>query len=543
MKERALLHSMMEAAPDAMLIIDQDGLIIAANTQTLALLGYDPHEMIGQPVEMLMPGRFQDLHVQHRETYASAPAHRMMGSGMDLFASHKDGTEIQIEVSLRAIPLAHETLFVAAIRDITERKRMEEAERQQRALAHALSDTAATINATLNVNEVMERVLHFIEAVVPHDAADIFLIESDTARVERSKGYEKFTGMGSIEGLEMLLSQPSNLQTMYQTGLPLIIPDVRDYPSWVYTPDTAWGRSHIGAPIKIDGEVIGFITLLSKTPRFYQDNQAEWLQAFADQVAVALKNARLFEALRTRTAELEASNRELDSFSHSVAHDLKSPLTIVVGYLEMLCDYEKERLSPEGQDMLRQASQSSYHMKQIIESLLMLAQLRSGTTTPALPVTMRPVIDSAIRRARLEIEQRSVTINVGANLPPVTGYGPWLEEVVANLISNAVKYIGSDNAAPRINILAEERNGQVQYTVEDNGMGIAPEHQTRLFDMFVRVHPAQGEGLGLGLSIVQRIIHRLGGSLGVESEPGKGSRFWFALPAVVQPVAESSEAA
>src|SRR6185436_17265386 len=110
---------MLEAAPDAMLIIDQAGDIVAANSQTQTLLGYTNDEMIGQPVEMLMPIRYQDIHAQHRAGYAAAPAHRMMGSGLDLLASHKDGTEIQIEVSLRPLPLAHETLFVAAIRDIT----------------------------------------------------------------------------------------------------------------------------------------------------------------------------------------------------------------------------------------------------------------------------------------------------------------------------------------------------------------------------------------------------------------------------------------
>jgi signal transduction histidine kinase len=212
----------------------------------------------------------------------------------------------------------------------------------------------------------------------------------------------------------------------------------------------------------------------------------------------------------------------------------------VVGYLEMLCDFERDRLTPQGQDMLRQASNSSYHMKQIIESLLLLAQLRGGTP-PTMPVSMRPIVDSAIRRARPDIEERDVTVNVATNLPPLTGYGPWIEEVVANLISNAVKYIGTDNPSPCINILAEEHDGWVRYTVEDNGMGIAPEHRERLFDMFVRFHTAQAEGLGLGLSIVQRIIHKLNGRLGVDSEPGQGSRFWFALPSVMQPVAGSIE--
>jgi PAS domain S-box-containing protein len=660
-KERNLLRTMLEAAPDAMLIIDEAGSIIAANSQTQALLGFTAEEMIGQPVEILMPQRYRDAHSIHLNAYASAPAHRFMGGGgMALYASRKDGSEIEIEVSLRPMALASESLFVAAIRDITsrrdieaqlnslsraveqsgsivvmtdcdghieyvnprftdvtgytfdevrgsrmpifrqgqivpslaaeawqiirggvewrgqfhnyrkngemywvsatispvvdsagtvthivaieeditERKHIEEVERQQRALAHALSDTAATLNASVEVSEVMERILLHLEALIPYDAADIFLIDADNARLERTRGYEKFTGMNSIEGLEMLLTQPSNLQEMYQTGMPIVIPDVLQYPTWIVTADTGWGRSHVGAPIKIDGEVIGFLALLSRTPGFYSATHAEWLQTFADQVAIALRNARLFEELRARSADLEASNRELDAYSYSVAHDLKSPLTIVVGYLEMLCDFEQQNLSPDGQAMLRNASTSAYHMKQIIESLLLLAQLRSGTQSLA-PVAMRPIVDAAIHRARPEIESRHVTVQISGSLPLVMGYGPWLEEVVANLISNAVKYIGPHNPAPCIIITAEERDGWVQYTIEDNGMGIAPEHHARLFDMFARFHTEQSEGLGLGLSIVQRIIRKLNGKLGVESVPGQGSRFWFALPAAVEQTAGS----
>jgi signal transduction histidine kinase len=111
------------------------------------------------------------------------------------------------------------------------------------------------------------------------------------------------------------------------------------------------------------------------------------------------------------------------------------------------------------------------------------------------------------------------------------GYGPWIEEVFANLISNAVKYIGKDNEAPCITIRGMRDGDMVRYEVEDNGLGIKPEDQARLFDMFSRFHKGEEAGFGLGMSIIQRIVTKLKGTMGVQSEPGVGSTFWFALPA------------
>jgi signal transduction histidine kinase len=111
------------------------------------------------------------------------------------------------------------------------------------------------------------------------------------------------------------------------------------------------------------------------------------------------------------------------------------------------------------------------------------------------------------------------------------GYGPWIEEVFANLISNAIKYIGKDNPEPRIIVRGSRVGSIVRYEVKDNGLGISEKDQERLFEMFSRFHTGEASGLGLGMSIVQRIVDRLNGQLGVESALGKGSSFWFALAA------------
>src|SRR5574341_147433 len=143
---------------------------------------------------------------------------------------------------------------------------------------------------------------------------------------------------------------------------------------------------------------------------------------------------------------------------------------------------------------------------------------------------MRPVVQEALSRLEPAIEQRGVEVRLEGEFPAVLGNPHWLEEVVANLMDNAVKYIGEDNPVPRIIVRGMAMDGTVRYEVCDNGIGIQAEDQAQLFEMFTRFHDREAKGSGLGLSIVRRIITKLGGEVGVEAEPGQGSTFWFTLP-------------
>jgi signal transduction histidine kinase len=142
------------------------------------------------------------------------------------------------------------------------------------------------------------------------------------------------------------------------------------------------------------------------------------------------------------------------------------------------------------------------------------------------------VVQVAINRLSHHIDARCVQIDVQPNLPDVQGYAPWLEDVFANLLDNAVKYAGADNLCPTIQIGGQRQpDGMVRLTVADNGIGIPPDKQDQVFDMFTRFSRGTAQGSGLGLSIVGRIVTRLGGETGVESREGRGSTFWFTLPA------------
>jgi len=190
--------------------------------------------------------------------------------------------------------------------DTTERHRAEAAIREQTALSEALRDAAAVLTSTLNRDEVLERVLGEIGRVVPHDAADIMLIEGGQAQVVRMRGFRESVLADLAGSRRLRVSGASHLRYQVQTGLPLVIPDVRTYPGWPQSPETEWVRSYAGAPIRVKGEVIGFIDVVSANLNGFTQMHADRLQVFASQTAVALENARLFDESRRRADELTA---------------------------------------------------------------------------------------------------------------------------------------------------------------------------------------------------------------------------------------------
>ncbi len=228
---------------------------------------------------------------------------------------------------------------------------------------------------------------------------------------------------------------------------------------------------------------------------------------------------------------LRQRNQELDSFSYTVAHDLKTPLSVINGYVGIVRADLAGSIGERAKKALGQIEATVYMMSSIIHSLLLFAHLRD-TSEVTTKVDMAPVVKHSLERLASKIEERGVRIEVAPELPPVLGYGPWIEEVIANLVENAIKYIGADNHDPQITIVVRRSGDTLAYGVRDNGIGITPENKATLFDMFTRFDADQSDGFGLGLAIVARIVHKLRGEVEVESEVGRGSTFWVKLPAV-----------
>ncbi|MBN1430821.1 MAG: PAS domain S-box protein [Anaerolineae bacterium] len=521
-KNEERFRRIVEESSDSVFTVGLDGQFLYINPAAVRLTGYTMDELFSRSFTDLIAPEWRDQLWSFYQRQFENQAHETL---LEFAIIASSGEEKWVEQTATLVTEGDNVMgFQGIVRDISARKNAEIAELEQRALAEALRDTAAALNSTLKLDEVLDRILDSVQYAAPHDGANIMLVEAGTAHVLRSLKQGAQGPERDVSSQAISVDAVSHLSQMIESKRPLAIPDTLSDPRWDELQDVNWARSYAGAPIRLEGEVIGFLDLFSARPGAFGQVHADRLQAFADQAAIAIKNAQLY-------GQLEERNAELDAFGHTVAHDLRGPLTNLIGYAEMLGVLFEEEISPQALTCVQTIGMSALKMDQIISSLLLLATLRNADESIAV-VEMEPVAYAAVERFREQIDQRGIEVVVMPDLPPALGHGPWLEEVFANLVDNAIKYIGKNNASPCITIRGFTQDNMVRYEVIDNGLGIRPENRDRLFEMFSRFHKTEGKGLGLGLSIIKRIVDKLHGMLGVDSVLGEGSTFWFTLPAV-----------
>jgi signal transduction histidine kinase len=248
--------------------------------------------------------------------------------------------------------------------------------------------------------------------------------------------------------------------------------------------------------------------------------------------AIAADREYREESLLQRIAELEAHVEALDDFAHDVAHTLQTPLSHIILIAQLLEEGYCGALPDGNQQIcrhLRAIMQNGLQMSATVEELLMLAAVNK-MPVELVPLDMAGILAEAQERLALMIEESRAEISLPQAWPAASGYRPWVEVVWANYLSNAIKYGGRP---PRLQLGAaalEEPQGMACFWVSDNGPGLTPEQQARLFTPFTRLDPQRAHGYGVGLSLVRKIVNRLGGQVSVESQVGRGSTFSFTLP-------------
>lgn len=241
-----------------------------------------------------------------------------------------------------------------------------------------------------------------------------------------------------------------------------------------------------------------------------------------------IANAELERSVRERTAELEAANKDLESFSYSVSHDLRSPLTTILGSADLLNDDHAAELPPESRARLGSIIKSAEKMSQLIEDLLRLSQLGRQSLSKR-PVNVAALVHEVVDDLMKDQNAQHVRIELG-NLPDGVGDPALLRQVFINLLSNAIKFTRG-KPSPVVEVVCTQQAGMKVYSVRDNGAGFDMRRAKELFGAFQRLHNAdQFEGTGVGLSIVNRIVQRHGGRIWAESEVDKGATFHFSLP-------------
>ena len=279
------------------------------------------------------------------------------------------------------------------------------------------------------------------------------------------------------------------------------------------------------APIRDqEGRLIGVVLVFRDVTERKQSDDALHraqieLQKHADELEVRVAD---------RTAEIRASNEQLEAFVYSIAHDLRTPLRTMTGFSQLLLDDYSAALNEKGQHLLKRIHNSSEFMDKLLLDLLAFGRTARAAVELG-PVEVSKAWEAALFQTAKEAEQSGARIEVIGTLPIVRAHEATLGQCLANLLNNALKFV-APGVQPHIRFRAEELpDAMVRLWVEDNGIGIPAAQQDMAFRVFERLHGTRYAGTGIGLSIVRKGVERMGGRVGVESQPGQGSRFWIEL--------------
>jgi len=290
-------------------------------------------------------------------------------------------------------------------------------------------------------------------------------------------------------------------------------------------------RSAVFVPLVRDGKGIGTLVLTHPRPGFkLKPRQLALLKTFADQALIAIENARLLHEIREKTRQLEVASRHKSEFLANMSHELRTPLNAVIGFAEVLRAKMAGEVNEKQAEYLDDIREAGEHLLSLINDILDLSKIEAGRMELALS---RVDLPRAIAQAMTQVRPRALregielARDVDPRLGEVEADERKLKQVLLNLLTNAVKFTPQGGC---VKVVARRESGHVNISVNDNGVGIAPEDQARLFENFRQVGAARAEGTGLGLALSKRFVELHGGSVAVDSAPGKGSTFTVVLP-------------
>ncbi len=293
-------------------------------------------------------------------------------------------------------------------------------------------------------------------------------------------------------------------------------------------------------PLRVQERVLGTLSFGTRTRTSFTDDELSLMKAVADLVAIAMErqrsqaelrqmNVELEERVKERTRSLEEMTEQMNAFCYSVAHDLRSPLRTQIGFAQVLLEEYGETLGPEGRKYAGLVLQAAERQSNIVTDLMAHINV-SRADMPLQPVSLPEAIAQARADLALETQQKDAVIDASAIEKACVAANPSsLHLVILNLLTNACKFV-PDGSKPQVRLWTSQQDGFVRLWVQDNGIGIDPKDCSKLFGMFQRLHRQDRyPGTGMGLAIVKKAVERMGGRVGAESEPGKGSRFWVDL--------------
>ncbi len=489
-ESEARYRGLLEAAPDAMVVVNAAGEIVLLNVQAEKQFGYRRDELVGQQVRNIIPEGFAERLIADGTRSAADALAQQIGTGIELLALRKDGSEFPIEIMLSPLGAGDEILVTAAIRDISVRKaaatHLAHMEQRYRGLLEAAPDAMVVVNG----------------------AGEIVLLN---AQAENQFGYRRD---------ELLGQQVKN-----------IIPD--GFAERLIADGLRSAADALAQQIGTGIELTARRKNGTEFPIELMLSPLESIDGILVTVAIRDISARrkADADLLAKVDELKRSNEELQQFAYVASHDLQEPLRMVASYTQLLSRRYKGRLDADADDFIAFAVDGANRMQRLIQDLLEYS--RVGTKGRELASTSS---ENALKQALLNLRgaiENSCAIVTHDSLPMVRADEMQLVQLFQNLVGNAIKYQSPGVAGlPRVHVAAAAQRGKWLFSVQDNGLGIEAKYFDKIFGMFQRLHKRdEFAGTGIGLAICRKIVARHGGDISVQSQPGHGSTFMFSLPA------------
>jgi PAS domain S-box-containing protein len=479
-------RGLLEAAPDAMVVVDQCGAIVLLNVQAEKVFGYNRDELVGQKVKNIIPKGFAERLIADGTRSAAEALAQQIGMGIELIGRRKDGTEFPMELILSPLESAEGILVTAAIRDISVRrdaeKHLAQMEGRYRGLLEAAPDAMVVVDqrgaiVLLNVQAEKQFGYHRdelvglkVKSIIPEGFAERLIADA-------------------------LRSTEDALAQQIGTGVELI----------------ARRKNGTEFPIEL------MLSPLEST---------EGILVTAAIRDITLRKQAEAHLLK-KMDELNRSNVELGQFAYIASHDLQEPLRMVASYTQLLSRRYKGKLDSDADDFIAFAVDGASRMQRLIQDLL--AYSRVGTKgNELLNVSSEHALQQALVNLRGAIDDSGALVSHDP-LPTVMADETQLTQLFQNLVGNGIKY--QSLGIPKVHISAAKNGGEKwTFSVKDNGLGIDPQYFDRIFGMFQRLHKREEfAGTGIGLAICKKIVERHGGTISVESQPGNGSTFRFDL--------------
>jgi PAS domain S-box-containing protein len=506
-----VFYKFLDAVPDAMILVDREGRILSVNTRAEQLFGYDRQELVGAPIEQLMPEHVRRMHQAHVEGYVAAPHARQMGSGQELAGRKRDGTRFPAEIALSPVDTPEGQMFLAAVRDVSETHRAHQA----RTRAHYDACVARIGQIALAATNLGEAIEDTPELVAQTLGADAALIALRTLKRLKEPSVQASYGIdpGTIETLPwplQLLSDKAAAGAIQVPGF----------------------RSHVLIPLIDRDESAGILLVLSRSNREFDREARHFLRSVANLLAVAMQRIRVEEQL-AHAQRLES----VGQLTGGIAHDFNNLLTVISGNLQILEDELADR--PAAREIVGNALRAAGRGADLTRKLLVFARRQRLAPRATDPHKLLEELASMLRRTLGESVQ--LAIHVAAAVAPVFADPAQLESALVNLALNArdamprggeltltveQRLVAADDAAS-----AELKPGHyVVFGVRDTGLGMAQEVLARAFEPFFTTKEV-GKGSGLGLSMVYGFAKQSGGHVQVRSKLGYGTGVELYLPA------------